>query len=192
MQARAIATRDRLLHAAAEVLVQKGYAGTTTAEVCRHAKVSRGTVQYHFPTRDSLLVAAVHHVLTERVHQFLSAHSDRATQTPSQLIQDMWQQWQGPPFYAWLELAVASRTHPALREPLAKVMADFDALVIEAMQELTGTQGTGPLPPESALFVFAAFNGLALDGIYSSDAKIQPLLALLNELAHQTLNPEAS
>ena len=192
MQARAIATRERLLHSAAAILVQKGYSGTSTAEVCRHAEVSRGTLQYHFPTRQSLLIAAVHYVLTERVHQFVVSHTHIDSQAPEKLIRDMWQQWQGPPFYAWLELAVAARTEPTLRAPLAEVMAEFDALVIDAMQKMMGAHRLQNLPPQSALFVFAAFNGLAVDGIYSSDDKIQPMLDILTDLATLSLNSEGA
>jgi AcrR family transcriptional regulator len=73
-QARAEITRLRLLEASVEALVAKGYAGTTTQEVCRRAGCSRGTMLYHFPKREDLLVAALHHVLSNRVIRFVDEH----------------------------------------------------------------------------------------------------------------------
>ncbi|HWB79439.1 MAG TPA: helix-turn-helix domain-containing protein, partial [Nannocystaceae bacterium] len=67
MQARAIATRTRLLEAAIDVLVKHGYAGTSTVEVCKRAKASRGAHLHHFPTKSELLAAAVEHLFARRL-----------------------------------------------------------------------------------------------------------------------------
>ncbi|HWE54017.1 MAG TPA: helix-turn-helix domain-containing protein [Acidimicrobiales bacterium] len=53
MQQRAIETRDALLDAALDCLIERGYAETTTIETARQAGVSRGAQQHHFPTKAS-------------------------------------------------------------------------------------------------------------------------------------------
>src|SRR4051794_20729831 len=58
--------RARLLEATVELLVEKGYAGTSTTLVSERAGVSRGAQLHHFPTKNDLVVAAVAHVFTQR------------------------------------------------------------------------------------------------------------------------------
>src|SRR5204862_7250564 len=53
------ATRQRLLDAAVECLIELGVAGTTTLAVQRRAGASRGALLHHFPTHAALLAASV-------------------------------------------------------------------------------------------------------------------------------------
>jgi len=58
-QARSRATVDAILDAAARVLVERGYAATTTNAVAEVAGVSVGSLYQYFPNKDSL-IAALH------------------------------------------------------------------------------------------------------------------------------------
>jgi AcrR family transcriptional regulator len=49
-------TRQRLLAAAAEVFAQKGYWGSTHAEICRKAQANTAAVNYHFDSKENLYV----------------------------------------------------------------------------------------------------------------------------------------
>ncbi|HOA10590.1 MAG TPA: helix-turn-helix domain-containing protein [Tenuifilaceae bacterium] len=57
--------RERLLKAAAACLTEDGFAKTTTQSVVKRAGATRGTLLYHFPNREELLVAAVEFVLDQ-------------------------------------------------------------------------------------------------------------------------------
>ena len=46
--------RDRILDAAMKLLVEKGYTKTTMSRVARQAAVGRGTVYWHFESKDDL------------------------------------------------------------------------------------------------------------------------------------------
>src|SRR4051794_41973319 len=61
-QARAHATRRRLLDAAVEELLEHGYVGLTTQGVARRAGVSRGAMQNWFPHKATLVAEAVRHL----------------------------------------------------------------------------------------------------------------------------------
>jgi TetR/AcrR family fatty acid metabolism transcriptional regulator len=50
-----LARRTQLVDCAVDVLVERGFAGTSVAEVARRAGVSKGVVTYHFPSKDDLL-----------------------------------------------------------------------------------------------------------------------------------------
>lgn len=56
-QERSAGTREKLLIAATQLIAEKGYAAVSTPVVAERAQVSRGALQYHFPTRDDLLFA---------------------------------------------------------------------------------------------------------------------------------------
>jgi AcrR family transcriptional regulator len=58
-QLRSAATRERLLEAAVECLLDVGYARTTSTLVGTRAGLARGTQLHHFPTTQALLVSAV-------------------------------------------------------------------------------------------------------------------------------------
>jgi len=165
-RARSLATRERLLQATCDALVARGYAGATTVEICRRARLGRGTMLHHYPERQALMVAAVQHVFEQRLASleereaelggdridvgalldrlFDPAESDRTT-------------------LAWLELLVASRTDRALHRALTRMMAEFDQRVADAVRRWLGA------PDESSelafRFALALQNGLVLDRI---------------------------
>jgi len=56
-QARARATTDAILTAAARVLAARGYAATTTNHVAAEAGVSIGSLYEYYPSKDALVVA---------------------------------------------------------------------------------------------------------------------------------------
>ena len=81
-QARAHATRQRLLDAAVEELLERGYVGLTTHAVAARAGVSRGAQQNYFPHKATLVAEAVRHLalrqideLRERVAEVTRGHA---------------------------------------------------------------------------------------------------------------------
>jgi AcrR family transcriptional regulator len=162
-------TTAKVLDAAASSLVELGYTGTTTTEVCRRAGVSRGALLHHFPTKDELVAGAVEYVVDLRVEEFRVTLSALPADTGvverlETAIDVLWGIFRGPTVTAWIELAVASRTDPALGEHLHRVQARLDEAVSETWSEL--------FPPDDALpvafyevapsFLFAILDGLAL------------------------------
>jgi TetR/AcrR family transcriptional repressor of nem operon len=53
--------RGKLLEAAFSIIRQKGYAATSVDELCASASVTKGAFFHHFPSKNSLAVAAVNH-----------------------------------------------------------------------------------------------------------------------------------
>ncbi len=122
---RTAATTERLLDATIQVLVLKGYRGASTPEICKRAGVSRGAQLHHFPTKETLVAAAVDHLVQERMREI----GERLASAPPGVLdledaaEALWSVYTGTTFYAWLELVVAARTDPELRRVLAGVDA---------------------------------------------------------------------
>jgi len=73
--------RERLIAGLAEAVAEKGYGGTTIADITRHAAVSRRTFYEHFDGKDECFVAAfdtVSEQLRERVEDSFKAEDDWA------------------------------------------------------------------------------------------------------------------
>lgn len=185
VQQRAIATRTRLLEAAIDVLVRRGYAGTSTVEVCRRAKASRGAHLHHFPTKAELLAAAIEHLFARRLAEFreqVLPLGERRRRVPAALAA-MWTIYSGPTLAAWMELVVASRTDADLRRHIAGVDARFLAHARAAMVELFLGDGL-PATRAAALtrLLLSVFDGLALHHLSVPSDDPAPVLAELERL----------
>ncbi|RYG78661.1 TetR/AcrR family transcriptional regulator [Yimella sp. RIT 621] len=53
-QARAIETRDRILHGAADVFAETGYEGASINDILKAAGVTRGALYFHFESKEDL------------------------------------------------------------------------------------------------------------------------------------------
>src|ERR1700733_36256 len=64
--------RGKLLDAAISIIRKKGYAATSVDELCARAGVTKGAFFHHFPSKDSLAVAALNQ-WTDRTTAFFAA-----------------------------------------------------------------------------------------------------------------------
>src|SRR5438270_13280670 len=60
-----LSARELIVRAAAESLLENGYAGTSVRSIASRAGVAIGNLQYYFPTKSELLIEAWRH-LTDR------------------------------------------------------------------------------------------------------------------------------
>ncbi|MBS1863731.1 MAG: TetR/AcrR family transcriptional regulator [Actinobacteria bacterium] len=77
--------RERLIAGLAEAVAEKGYGGTTIADVTRHAAVSRRTFYEHFDGKDECFVAAFDTV-TEQLRERVDAAYEAEDDWPAQII----------------------------------------------------------------------------------------------------------
>jgi len=77
------ATRLKLISATLECLASSGYAGTTLSKVSKRAGVSRGLVNFHFDSKEHLLIEALKHLI-EEYRQFWEKAVTRPGLTPTQ------------------------------------------------------------------------------------------------------------
>jgi AcrR family transcriptional regulator len=180
---RSATTRGRLLDATIACLHDLGYARTSTPEIARRARVSRGAQLHHFPTKAELVTSALEHLFARRREEFLDAFARRPPgQEPAAVAIDiLWSMVSGSTFYVWLELAVAARTDPELHEPMTALTERLMAIVEETFRAVFPQPPTpNPFYDVAPRFAFALLDGLALQRIHAvdPDAHAQVLQAL--------------
>ncbi|GAA3439012.1 TetR/AcrR family transcriptional regulator [Kutzneria kofuensis] len=114
------ATRQRIVRVAVELLISRGLAATTTVEVQRIGRFSRGALLHHFPTREAMLGATIRELMERNE----AAVREAAADVPADLddvtraVRVLGASMVRPAFVAELELWAAARTDHALRDVL--------------------------------------------------------------------------
>jgi len=106
---RSTATKAKLVDAATASLVARGYAATTTVEICRRAGVTRGAFNHHYASIGDLFGD----VLDELYARFSSGRDDSQVTLQSMLAQAL-SVYALPEFKAVLELWLACRNDETL------------------------------------------------------------------------------
>ncbi len=188
---RSAETRRRLLDATLECLHELGYAGTSTPEIARRARVSRGAQLHHFKRKEELVVSALEYVFDLRLARFRQVAAELPLEPEARvkaLIDLLWPQFKGPVFYAWLELVVASRTDPALREAVRAASNHFIQGVHEIFRMLFGLTGESGHEEPLEILIFGMLEALALERIlceseHDEIEKLEPALKLVKVIA---------
>ena len=128
-------TRGRILTAAAQLILQRGYAGLRTAEVATVAGVSRGAQLHHFPTKQELVVATLRHVFDE-----VREVSRRRAQSVSgdvfeRIIEDAREFFFSNHFLIAVDIVLSASTDPAIRTQVLDLSREARLPVEEAWRD---------------------------------------------------------
>lgn len=115
---RRAATREALLSAAIEVISEHGYASTTTNLIAERAGVTRGALQYHFASRDDMVLAVIDHVMTELNFRLdTSGLSSKPLEVRVEALVSRYREvFAGPLFRAAMQILLGVRSDPVLFE----------------------------------------------------------------------------
>jgi AcrR family transcriptional regulator len=163
-QERSAATRQALLDATIESLIELGYERSTTTEISDRAGLSRGAHQHHFQTRAALLAAAVES-LAQRATEDLRRAVERLPQgerRPSAALDMVWRLFSGPLFQVVLELSVHARTDPELRAALDPIEAMVGRVSTPWMRLAFGSGAEDEGVDETIAVIVATVRGLAV------------------------------
>jgi len=165
------AMRARLMDATVELLVERGFSGTSTTLVSERAGVSRGAQLHHFPTKNDLVVAAVEHLTEKRGAELAEASrrlptGARRTRAVLQVLGD---HFTSPVFTAALELWVAARTDEALLAAVAPLEQRVGREVHRLTVELLGADESQPGVRELVQATLDLVRGLGLAGTITDD-----------------------
>src|SRR2546423_7120689 len=64
-----VSAREQIVRAAADSLLENGYAGTSVRAIASRAGIAIGNLQYYFPSKSELLVEAWRHLTARSVEE---------------------------------------------------------------------------------------------------------------------------
>jgi AcrR family transcriptional regulator len=151
-------TEQALLDAAERLLVEVGYGGITTRRLGEEAGVNHGLVHYYFGSNENLFVRAL-----ERFTERLIARQRELYSSDLPFVE----KWRTAMRYlvsedvtyekVWLELQALAWNNPDLRKRLARVNAEWRAVLTEAFEEPHRKLGI-ELPLEALVSLVMTFN----------------------------------
>jgi AcrR family transcriptional regulator len=184
-----MATRQRLLRAAAELIAELGWGRVTTRAVAERAGLPHGTVSYHFHGgKEELLIeaalAVIEQAFSREELQQLRSVAD-VLQITAARITDL--DAVDPVLSALaMEVMLEARRNPALRERMAAMTREFRQLLTElvrAEQEHRAISNNAP-PAALATLILAAGDGLFLNAMVDPELDVSEALDALRKLLH--------
>ncbi|MFV3127339.1 TetR/AcrR family transcriptional regulator [Niveispirillum sp. KHB5.9] len=139
---KSIATHQRIIEAAIRCFLEIGYHRTTTSEIAKQARVTRGAVQYYFPTTPEVLRATVDHITQRFTAEYLAATANVAHEGGEGLdqgIEALWHAAHSPFWTAWKELEAAARTDTELASIMGPAKATFAARWEQTAKDVYGS-----------------------------------------------------
>jgi AcrR family transcriptional regulator len=156
-------TEQALLDAAERLLVEVGAAGITTRKVAEEAGANHGLVHYYFGSVEQLLVRVLERFterLIERQREMYAADSpflEKWRTAMAYLDEDR------PYQKLWFELQALAWNRPELQERLARVHAEWQAVLTEAFEPVRQRLGVD-IPLQALVTLVYTFNeGIMLE-----------------------------
>lgn len=168
---------EALLDAAERMLVDVGYAGITTRRLGEEAAVNHGLIHHYFGSLDALLVAALERFTTRLIERQRALYSSDVPFV---------EKWRTAMAYlvqedvgyekVWLELQAMGWNSPHLRERLARVNAEWRAVLTEAFRG-PHRELAIPMPLDALVSLVMTFNlGMIVERLGDIDAGHAELL----------------
>jgi len=166
-------TRELLLDATVECLVELGYAHTTVQEICQRAGVSHGGLFRHFSSRIELLIHVAEDVGEGLLELYRRDFERLRKSTPDELVlalKLLRVNTQSRLHQAWFELQLAARTDHQLHEALLPIWKRR----YEATQQLALAllpDAAREIPDFTVIVdtMVTLFHGEAMDGFLRED-----------------------
>lgn len=130
---RSAETQQKVLAAAIRLLHEGGYSAANIKAIAQEAGVSLGSLQHQFPTKAKLMAAVVDQLARKRIEAYRAAAQeiDDPVMKYVSIFDTTWTVVKQPEFAAVLEIMLARRSDPELRDETAPSFETNDAMVKE-------------------------------------------------------------
>ncbi len=169
-----------------QCLHELGYHQTSTVVVTKRAKVSRGAMLHHFPSKADLMMATADHIRARRaeVHRKSIGQVKTDREKFLQLIDVLWEEFQTPSGIARIELMLGSRNDPELGPRFSRLNMELEALhkdLVWGLSQRLGIRNRKKVDAFVQLYA-AAVRGLAIDALWpQSMPDIRGAITLLKD-----------
>ena len=171
-------SRSAIISAALELFAKKGFSATTADEIAKKAKVSKGLIFSHFPTKENILLA----ILDDEIDRFLPKfdQNDEARDPKEKLISFI-NGWLGllekEPLLVLLSLRL--NLDESWRKILRKKGKQYVEIYLKRMRALL-VQAGSKKPDLDCYLIGVLFDGVAAN--YVAAPKLFPLNDIKNYL----------
>ncbi|OEV02447.1 TetR family transcriptional regulator [Streptomyces oceani] len=181
-------TRDRLLDAAVQLIVEEGWGAVTTRKMAERAGVRPGVVHYHFDTVTDLLVEASLDATRRELGKALDAlQQQEGPAGLEEVLHTVGSYSSDDPIAVLLsETLLAATRIEKLREQLSELMREWRAMTAGWLE----AQGA-PDPEATATVLGAALDGLVLHCLLDPQLRTAPLTDPLERLVGLDSRPVA-
>lgn len=159
------ASREAILQATTECLVEEGYARLTTRRVAEKAGVAQSTLMHYFPTRENLLIEAVTDIalgLADASLEEIDLSALRKPEHREAVLDAAWKQFTSPSALAAAQLWVAAWSEPELARALGDLERRIEAVFTAASATLFPDQFEAPEYPALLDAMISLIRGLLL------------------------------
>jgi len=153
-QRRGEETRSHLLQAAEDCFAQSGYDGTSVAEICRGAGVSKGAFYHHFPSKQDIFLELLDRWMAALEGQLrrVRAESDTVPEaflSMTEMVRFIFQT-AGDRLPMFLEFWTQAAHDPAVWQATIAPYRQFRAFFAEMIEDGIAEGSLRPLDPEKA------------------------------------------
>lgn len=148
---RRAASIGRILDATIAALDVRGYAKTSTSEICKRAEISQGGLFRHFASRLDVIVAATEEVGKRHIERFENVLQSNNGEVSPIVTLDETNPMRGVVLFirestrsrihhAWHEVMVAARTDEDLRERVSPILGQFESALLKTVYQFLGME----------------------------------------------------
>jgi AcrR family transcriptional regulator len=179
-------TKDRILDAALNIFSHKGYHDTRLDDIVDAAKVSKGSIYFHFPNKEKLFVALVDqfaNLIDRRVQEAISEHDEGIARVRAAIaaVLSAFGQYRRP---AKILLVQAVGLGAIFEQKRLEVHERFAAMIRHFLDEAVAVGDIPPVDTEVAAHAWmGAIYNLVIQWVYTGeptqDAIAQTLIPML-------------
>ena len=164
-------TPARVVDAAIACILEEGFYRASSNEIARRADVTWGVIQYHFGSREALLLAVLERAADHLQSTLEAAHISGGTleERLTALAEVIWSYYGQPQFLAYIQVMLNLSHDPSTEEQTRKAVRDNQLHVSHHLPRVLQEALGDDVPPghrkAAAMrnFVFSALRGLAID-----------------------------
>ena len=162
-------TRARVIDAAVACILDEGFYRASSNKIARRAGVTWGVIQYHFGTREALLLA-VHERGLDELDRCLADAVIAGTSVEARLgsfVDALWGYYRRPEFLAYMQVMLNLSHDPTTAKSTQAALKSVGARVNERVPALTRAVVGTDVPDREieriGRFLYNVVRGLALD-----------------------------
>ncbi|MGJ7462121.1 TetR/AcrR family transcriptional regulator [Halomonas sp. MA07-2] len=188
-------TQARITQATIECILEKGIRATSTVDVARQAGVSRGALVHHYPSKNSLMKAALEDLLNREVDSVrdMAMKVKNGELDFDSLLIALHEHFKGDMFMVTLEFLTNARTDPAIMEVLVTIAERFNYSLEQIWEQMVTSADHSSYQKRVALnATLCMMRGMGAQSIWRDDPELYRDMLLFWKKTLQELGFSAS